>query len=770
VTAVSELNWQQVNQLPVDAVKSAADYWTTYRGKVVESAEAVGSDVAKTIGDEHFGGDVADASRGQLQKIATEFEQHVDEFAKPLAVLLEDAHEVLSRDKQAMNAAVERVLDAQLAIKPDGEVYLTDTVLGNIVRWAQANAERAGKPWQTLAETEIARWQQQACDPMTAQVKGIVEAARAHDDDITTKLNALRDKHVDMPPPVGSDENKDVAEYWASKAVDLLNGGADGKMSPAELDEFNKLVEERSGQPEFSTALMNKLGPDGLVEHLDKVSNDVFGDDKSTYSKEQLSAMHESLGKTLATATDPTKQPHVDERWTAEFMNRGATGDNSNAPNGYQTVAPLLKHGKYHEDFLTPVAEHMMAIDKQGPWPDGSELDNLGGPKHPNANPLNYALEAVDHNPKAAQNLFTGNGKGMEDIEGVDLSGTPAVEDPVKYLMDRAEDSKAGGNLFTGGTDGDRRDPLDPNLVGNALESAATGVSTDPDYKDRPVVDSNAGKVADKVIDYATENRHKFTKEPMNDMMDNFGNITAAYMDDFHRSIASPTTQGWAVDRGPSLDLGSDATQAGKWLKLMGSDEIASATVQAASERLMYDQIQTARTTTDLEPGTAYNEAFEMHGNVTAAVTDGTLDAIADGVHQQAEDHNDVVDAVKKVVEGGAGVAFGYATGPWGGEAAGQVTSAIADRVGKQFEITEAEAARTVADKTTTAYQKALADYSSPNASIERLLANERSMNDITKSTTLENFTQRFNDSIQWVVRGYTDTAEEEEAEEKEGS
>lgn len=747
---MSELNWQQVNQLPVDAVKSAADYWTTYRGKVAEAAEAVGTDVAKTIGEEHFGGDVAGASRGQLQKIATEFEQHADEFAKPIALILEDAHEILSKDKQAMNAAVERVLDAQLAIKPDGEVYLTETVLGNIVRWAQANADRAGQPWQTLAETEIARWQQQACDPMTAQVKQIVEAARAHDDDIASKLNALRDKHVDMPPPVGSDKHKDVAEYWASKAVDLLNGGADGKMSPAELDEFNRLVGDRSGQPEFSTALMNKLGPGGLVDHLDKVANDVFGDDKSTYGKEQLAAMHESLGKTLATATDPTKQPHVDQRWTAEFMNRGAAGDNSNAPNGYQAVAPLLQHGKYHEDFLTPVAEHMMAIDRRRDWPDGSELDNLTGPKGIGANPLNYALEALDHNPKAAQHLFTGSGKGMEDIEGVDLSGTPAVEDPVRYLMDRAE-----------GPDAANRDTIDPDRVGNALESAATGVSTDPDYKDRPVVAPEAGKVADQIIDYAAEHRDKFTEAPMNAMMDNFGNITAAYMDDFHRAMASPGDEHWALNRGAGLDLGSpsdeNAERAGEWLKLMGTDQVATAKAWAASEALMYDQMGAAKNNSGLQSGLGYEEVFEMHGRTTAALTVGTLDAVADGVHQKAESHNAVVDGVKEVLDAGAGVTAGYLTGPWGGEAVGQITDHVTEQVAEQFRITEEEAKRQVAALTSLEYAADRVQHALPVQTVNRYLEQDPTLSSADRNVVIRNYQERYTDNLRWVANGYRD-------------
>src|SRR5699024_11140926 len=103
--------------------------------------------------------------------------------------------------------------------------------------------------------------------------------------------------------------------------------------------------------------------------------------------------------------------------------------------------------------------------------------------------------------------------------------------------------------------------------------------------------------LTDRLIDYAVDNPDKFTGEPLNAMVDNFGGITASYIDDFQSALGSDGVQDWAVDqRGIGLGIGApgegNSELAGDWLKIIGHDEAATAQAWGASEALMYEQLK----------------------------------------------------------------------------------------------------------------------------------------------------------------------------------
>lgn len=748
---MSELTWEQVSLLHADVIEGAAEYWSTYIGQMAEAAEAIGTDVPKTIAMDHFDSQVGEDCRTQLANISGEFQDHLDESANRIKVILLEAHEGLAQSKADMLGLVDEVLAAQLRIKPDGEVYIADSRYEAIKEWARQKADAEGGTPVAHALEEVDRIKASECEPMTERVRGVVEAARGHDEDFTAQLNAIRDAWFAMPPPLGSDWHEDVAQYWADQAVDLLNGGADGEMSAEELDEFNELVEARGDNPVFATALMNTLGADGMMTNVADIVDNVYGvDPEGTYSAEQVDRMYEALGTTLATATNTTKEPHVDEAWVSDLMNLGgsdvATSDGHWKTNGYQLLAPMLPHSTFHEDFLVPVTEHMMALDNSQNWHDGPPLSAISGLDSPHgSNPLNYALEAIDHNPSAALNLFTEGGTGLDDIEGVDLGDARPVEDPFAYLMERS------------GEYGVHNTTVNPDLFGDALESATTGVSTDPDYAPQttPLHSNYMADLTDRLVDYATDNPDKFTGEPLNAMVDNFGGITAAYIDDFQAALASPGTEDWAVDqRGIGLGIGApgeaNADLASEWMQIIGHDEAATAQVWGASEALMYGQLEASLEYDDQGLGQS-NEAFEMHGRLTAALTVGTLDAIADGVHAKAADQNMVVDAFAEGAKYGTGVLIGYGTAnPWVGTAGGQFAGYGIDYVADFARMTKEEAA---AELETLAQREVEANAStmrSPEtlAQVEAILRTDTSLSEENIQTALDNYYERYWDNV----------------------
>lgn len=762
---MSELTWEKLSLLDIDKIGEAATYWATYIGQITEAAEVIEVDVPKTISEDNFGDQVGDDSRAQLQNISNELQDHIDEAAKKIKVILEDSHEDLKTCKDDMRDLIDEVLAAKLRIKEDGEVYISDARIEEIKTWAQQEAERRRTHAVGVAQEEVERVNSSECEPLTERVRSLVEQAKGHDEDYTAQLNALRDAWFEPPPPLGSDWHEDVAQYWADRAIDLLDGGADGEMSSEELDEFNELLEERGDNPVFATAFMETLGAEGLMTNMADIVFDVYDNDPgdNEFTAEQVNRMYEAIGGTLTTATDTSKEPHVDEEWVADLMNLGgsevATSDGHWNATGYELLAPALPHGEYHEDFLVPVAEHIMALDATGNWNDGPPLSGINASLPDTdygTNPMNYALEALDHNPRAALNLFSDYGTGLEDIDGVDLGDARPVDDPFEYLMDRADD-------YNG-----HRDKLNADLLGNALESATTGVSTDPDHApaSTPLHSNHMAGLTDRLIEYATDNPEKFTEGSLSPMVDNLGGITASYIDDFQRAMGDGGVEEWAIDqRGVDLALGSpggdNAALAGEWMQIIGHDEAATAEVWGASEALMYSQMESAGENYGGEQSSlAYNDAFEMHGRLTGALTVGTLEGIADGVYEQAENKNAVWDAFSEGTKYGIGAGAGYLTAnPWVAAGIGQGVGYAIDPIYDNFRMTEEEARAEIAAATGEQAQMNEDRMNTPATleNIETILNADPTLNETDRDSLIEDYYSRYFDGVRYVYDGYQD-------------
>lgn len=658
---MSELTWEKLSLLNVEAIDDAAGYWSTYVDSLASAADAIEKDVPAIIDESSFGGETGTGCRSQLRAIAGEIHDHVEEAGSRIKAVLREAYEDLSTCRTDMRDLVDQVLDSKLRISDDGEVHLSEARIAEIQAWAQQQVEAEGRgDADGLAQEKIAWVEVAECQPLTARIRGLVETAKDYDNDYTARLNAICDAPVEMPPPLGSDWHQDVAEYWANRAIDLLNGGEDGELSPEELDEFNTIVAEHAGSPVFATMLMNRLGPAGLITHLGEVAPylgdvamNVHLEDEAAFTPEQVNDMYRALGLALATATDPTNPVHVDQAWVTELMNLGGTVTTSHGWHvyGYELLAPTLAHGRYHEDFLVPVTEHMIAIDASQGWSSVPPVLGLAPPDRVDYgySPVDWALVALDHNPQAALNLFITDDvgtTGLDDIEGVNLDGLEPVDDPFAYLMDRAQYDQPFISVS-------------PDLLGNTLEAATTGVSTDPAYAPDapPVHNHRMAALTDRLIDHVLEHRDEFTGGPRSGMLDNFGSITATYIDDFQRAFATADSVEWTVDQpGADLSIGSPGDEnldrASDWLRVVGHHQGAIAEVWGASEALMFHQLERELA----DDGSHLGIAFDMHGQVISSLTEGSLDAIAAGVYQEQADQNRLVDLFAEGAKQGAGL------------------------------------------------------------------------------------------------------------------
>lgn len=457
----------------------------------------------------------------------------------------------------------------------------------------------------------------------------------------------------------------------AERVSQLLRGGKDHKVSESELAQANQLLERHADNDVFATTLMTELGPKGLLT----VSGDIafrFGSDDDPADDRLALDAQRQLGAALATATDPDNPSHVSPEWMAELREQGATpylvGDRDvpggfRETSGYSVLAPMLTHGEFDTAFITPVAKHMLALDATGmDWSSPQGPDPLLGHDRVAVNPVNGVLVALDHSPEAAADFFSDKDGGERFPAYPFGSGAvEEVDDPLRYVLESANDHGSGNGV-----------PIDADLTGNAIEAAATGMSSEPDGSTPPPRTPAMTGIAQQTMEYATAHPEQFVGVDADKagMVDNFGGITAAYIEDFHLDKQSEHFDLLEPSAGNAhLDLdrdvtGSDHDLGDAWLKLVGHDEVGSATVWAASEQLAQAEMGKLVDLGGVEKGQQFNEIFEMHGDVTGKLTSGGLEGIRDDAFAAAEDKNAVLDGVKKGASIGAGVAIG-ATG-WG--------------------------------------------------------------------------------------------------------
>lgn len=160
-------------------------------------------------------------------------------------------------------------------------------------------------------------------------------------------------------------------------------------------------------------------------------------------------------------------------------------------------------------------------------------------------------------------------------------------------------------------------------------------------------------------------------------------------MADIHQAMTTEGAEPWLPDsHGIPLSIaeGGEANldRAADWLRVVGQDPDAMTSAWAVSEGMLYGEIAAAGETGDWKQ---YGEhAVNTHALVSAALTEGGLNAIADGVDADADDRNARVDDWARAANFGAGLVAGatgadVVTGAAAGVAAGEVITAVANEM-----------------------------------------------------------------------------------------
>jgi hypothetical protein len=116
----------------------------------------------------------------------------------------------------------------------------------------------------------------------------------------------------------------------------------------------------------------------------------------------------------------------VTSRWTYLLNEPGdwKVADTGPRVYGWSVLAPLLRFGEFHEEFLTPVATAIVEFDQEhnGDWSiEGEEQVSFDSFDDDSTNAMDAVLEALGRNPAAAEAVF--NATGDQRVQDL-LTGT----------------------------------------------------------------------------------------------------------------------------------------------------------------------------------------------------------------------------------------------------------------------------------------------------------------------------------------------------------
>ena len=366
---MSSLDWETLRNANFDSFTDVAAAWNAYISNAdLETALVKDISVLNDEGGDHerddFDGETAEAIRAQAKRIVDLWYEDIEGPGRIVSIC-EDAAGAFTEKQTALETLIG---DAGVYLFPTGGVgderfEVEESALYNYL---------SGSSTITINTVDTDAFERQVREDavtFTEQFKDFMVGARELDDEYDARFRALNDDPPPLPPFVGSpDYLEKAAVYDGERVAELLSGGEDGTVDDEELNTINSLLDYWAGNATFSTELMNEIGAEELAGRLTDIQ---FAAHEGELTSGSVAAFYEGLGVALATATNPSSEPHVSDQWVVDLMN---TGDERIAISenvwqvGYQALAPVLEHGTYASSFIVPVADHILALDKAGVW------------------------------------------------------------------------------------------------------------------------------------------------------------------------------------------------------------------------------------------------------------------------------------------------------------------------------------------------------------------------------------------------------------------
>ncbi|MFJ4906666.1 hypothetical protein ACIQCR_14275 [Streptomyces sp. NPDC093249] len=619
------LTFDNVYQAPLDKMKSAADDWSTMKGKLDKLAEDARTTMAAKARDDYWRGVNAEVTKPFVDKTAKEFDD-ASKAADGIHKVLLDGYNAFKKAKDDLKAIVETDAPAKrFRVTSSGKVEAVEPL-----SQTKDQGMRHDPDFRMMVSQEIAD-----IEAMQRRIDAIVETCDDADESCSNalKANITGDRNNFSAPKYGS---LDAEE--AQRAADLAKKGRD--ISHEELVRLNELLADNSGSKEFSRTFYDHLGPKGALEFFGQLSTDTY--EYSKVDKERLAdvqALQKNLGLNLATATQGGDG--WTDKWSADMRKLGteriplAKYDN-NPAYGYQLLGGIMRYGDYDKKFLVPIAEHVTQLHAKDPYLfadskplGGGWLKNQYNPSGVNGSgfdPMISMLEALGHSPEAAKEFFSKDptSYNKDGSVGGDLNlGKDKKGDPItNYLDVFATDKYEFFPDIDGHHPDDAKKSADymPDALGHALEAATLGHAWDDTTPELKRDETTAGIMTQVVEKYGGD--AELVKKWQSPLADSLGNMGAGYIDDLNWGLDKNVTDSVHAptkDQSAHPSFGRQATV--DFLSTLGQHPDAYATVSTA-ERLYTTSVLEAQVGPDgkIDEGRARGAVY------TGATLQGLLD------------------------------------------------------------------------------------------------------------------------------------------------
>lgn len=597
---------------------TAIDDWTKVVGYLKGYEKDAREDLKAKADRAEWAGVNAAVSRQFISKTAGEF---ADALAQATSIrdILRDTRDELVQYRAELNRAIDRGREKKLSVV--GEQGGGFRVFVN-VHPEPPNSEQAVKD-------------------LRDELQGILTKATTSDSTASRVLRAIAEQ-ADYGFSGVSYKDRDSAAEAMQRADDLAKLAKDpGKMSDAQLGEFNATLARYKDDQLFSARFATQLGAEGTLRFWTEMSDIHMGARDGELKR--MEEFQKNLSMTLATAT--LSDADAMQAWKKDLVdqsNKNFVSDAVNVPGrtvgayGYQVISSLMHHGKYDAEFLDAYGKQLLKQDMAPAGPpgigsrnlwhgDNHQLTDLVFGKGDGRDPLVGFMDALSHNAEAATNTF----------------------DDEKVLEHVLESTRY--------TDRDAS-------VGRALEAAVMGVGVG-EKPDGPAPHTATQVGIMKNVMHMVAQPDGGSDLVSKGLGDSFGNMASAYMPEISRTMAGEGAESiFLTDSEAPNEL--DPTDTTRFLYEVSQDPNGRAGIivgQSVYTSSLLEAHIANPSLYDGGPAEAVRTISESSGVIQGIVGHANADAAVAGELASEKDQNDAVKTKGDLFKGIAGAGIGVA-------------------------------------------------------------------------------------------------------------
>ncbi|WP_244177818.1 DUF6571 family protein [Streptomyces atriruber] len=654
------LTYEKLLNADFSALSQAVSKWRHLPQKFRTASTKFVNTVEKGLQGSDWEGEAASAAIEKFKYVERQIDYAADE-AEDVHKLLDDACEVFTQSQSKLRTLTKDIEeDKYLAIRPDGEVYLSppkDTPSEDLGMLNKSYRETI-QAYKTSIQGHIDRAQE--ADELLAWVLSQDHNGRKKGFDANT-YNSIADakdgrKRVE-------EDLKELEKLTGEKS-ELALADADDSLDPATLKRINSIFSRHEGDPYFAEKFATRTGAAGTLDLWSKIADRrQFGDAQTKESAK----IQKSLSYTLATASHSDSEGM--KRWKADMVSLGDKpvittskySSSDDGPRGFQVMSSLMRYGEYDDKFLNSYGKELLEFEqksKEAPadlWKRDVFL-NFGSGSDQGFDPMAGYMEALGHNPEAAKDL----------LYAKDWAAEGKTDSDLKYLM-------SGREWPDGNPSADNKAGFGYGELGHALEAATLGSPYDAaghelhrDARTANIMEQMATTVASD-IDYV---------ENKTGIGNSLARIGAGYADDLNWATINEGGRGSSIHRDdlyrPNGDAGHadlDPTVARNFLYNVGQHEGSYEILSSAQQAFTFGALEAHADDANSAEKVLNNGAY-IHGVLDEARISQVDKASNDATDKMNEELAKSAEWKKFGISQGLGLATGVAVLPLGGPTA----------------------------------------------------------------------------------------------------